>query len=82
MLLNSQRPGGETDGHACLMASYIYLLNTLIIIRLKKLKESGRLKRNWSPTSSSTDYSEMQEESSRFYSSNGYGLQRNTFVSL
>ena len=81
MLLNSQRPGGNR--WPCLPDGKLHILIEYSDHnKAKKLKESGRLKRDWCPTSSSTDYSGMQEESSRFYSSNGYGLQRDTFVNL
>ena len=48
----------------------------------KKLQVSGKFKISWGPSYLSTDYSGMQNEGVRFYSSNRYGLERNTFVSL
>ena len=43
------------------------------------LKNSGKLLRNWSPTSQSIDYSEMRETAERTYSSNGYGWRRQSY---
>ena len=48
----------------------------------KKLQQSGQLKIPWKPSFLSTDYSGMQNEGVRCYSSNSYGLERNTFVNL
>ena len=48
----------------------------------KKLQKLGELKISWGPSHLSTDYSGMQNEGVRFYSSNSYGLERNTFVNL
>ena len=48
----------------------------------KKLQQSGKLKIPWEQSSLSTDYTGMQNEGVRFYSSNSYGLERNTFVNL
>ena len=78
---DSQRPGENKwprlpDGELCIIVKYSDSQ------KAKRLKGSGRLKRNWGSSSLSTDYSGMQSESVKFYSSNGYGLQRDTFVNL
>ena len=79
--LNSQRPGANK--WPCLPDGYLHLIIQLSDEQIfKNLQESNRLKIHWTTTSSSsTDYSSMQNDSSRLYSSNGYGLQRETFIS-
>ena len=48
--------------------------------KLEKLKGSRGLKLSWSASLLSTDYSNMRKDGARLYSSNSYGLQRDTFV--
>lgn len=48
--------------------------------KIEELERSGKLKVNWGPTDLSTDYSRMQTAGSRLYSSNSYGLRRETFI--
>ena len=79
ILSDSQRPGANK--WPCLPSGKIHI----IVIysnsqKAEELKQSGQLKINWGPSDLSTDYSEMQAESNRAYSSNGYGLQRETFI--
>ena len=81
LLSDSQRPGENKwpclpDGKLNIIIEYSDLQ------KIEKLEQSGELEISWGTSGISTDYSEMQEESSRFYSSNGYGLQRDTFVNL
>lgn len=79
ILSDSQRPGGNR--WPCLPGG------TLCVIidcsddqKLEALKRSGRLKINWGPSNLSTNYAGMRSAEARFYSSNGYGLRRDTFV--
>lgn len=78
-LLGNQRPGG--NGWPCLPNG---TLNVLVTPsdqqKLEKLKKSGALKLSWGPSSLSTDYSGMRNDRSRLYSSQSYGLQRDSFV--
>ena len=78
--LNSQRPGANK--WPCLPDGYLHIIvypsDQQI---LKNLQESNWLKIHWTDSSFSTDYSGMQGENDRLYSSNGYGLQRETFIS-
>lgn len=48
--------------------------------KLERLKRSGQLKINWGPSYWSTNYSGMRSDGTRLYSSNSYGLRRDTFV--
>ena len=81
LISTSQSPGANR--WPCLPNSkLIVLIDLSDYSKYKTLKESGQFENSWKPSSLSTDYSGMQEENSRFYSSNGYGLQRNTFVNL
>lgn len=78
ILSDSQRPGG--NGWPCLPNG---TLHVIVIYsdeqKLENLKRSGKLKIDWVPSSLSTDYSGMKNDSSRLYSSNSYGLRRDTF---
>lgn len=79
VLSESQRPGGNRwpclpDGRLCLILTYSDRS------KVKELKKSGKLKINWSPSELSTDYSRMSSDDNRLYSSNSYGLRRDTFV--
>ena len=79
ILSDSQRPGGNR--WPCMPGG------TLCVIidcsdnqKLEALKRSGQLKTNWGPSYWSTNYSGMRNEGARLYSSNSYGLWRDTFV--
>ena len=79
ILSDSQRPGGNRwpclpDGELHVIVEYSDTQKS------EKLKKSGKLKIAWGPSSLSTDYSGMHSDGGRLYSSNGYGLQRETFV--
>ena len=80
ILSDSQRPGGNRwpslpDGSLCVILQYSDKK------KAEKLKKSGKLKIHWSPTSLSTDYSGMRSDGGeRLYSSNSYGLRRDTFI--
>ena len=79
VLSESQRPGGNRwpclpDGSLELIVEYSDNQAA------EKLKNSGNLLLNWSSTDLSTDYTGMRRDSNRLYSSNGYGLQRDTFT--
>ena len=81
LISDSQRPGENKwpclpNGELCIIVEYS---NSQ---KAKQLKESGRLKINWRSSSLSIDYSGMKSADVRFYSSNSYGLQRDTFVNL
>ena len=76
---NSERPGGNRwpclpDGSLCVIVEYS---DSQVAERLKR---SGKFKIRWSPSSLSTDYSGMQSDDGRLYSSNTYGLRRDTFA--
>ena len=79
ILLASQRPGGNRwpclpNGTLCVIVTYSNKQ------KLENLERSGRLKLHWTPSSLSTNYSGMRNEGARLYSSNSYGLRRDTFV--
>ena len=78
ILSDSQRPGGNR--WPCLPNG------TLRVIveysdnqKFERLQRSGRLKINWQPSFTSTNYSGMRNEGNRVYSSSSYGLRRDTF---
>ena len=77
--LSTQRPG--CNGWPCLPNG---TLNVLVRPSnqqsLQKLQQSGELNLSWGLSSLSTDYSGMRNEKSRLYSSQRYGLQRDSFV--
>ena len=78
-LSDSQRPGGNKwpclpDGNLCVIVQYSDAQQA------DKLKDSGSLKLNWTDSSLSTNYSGMQNDGERLYTSNSYGLRRDTFV--
>lgn len=79
MSSSSSRPGGNRwpclpNGTLCV------IISPSDSSKLEKLKKSERLKLSWSDSSLSTDYSNMRKDDARLYSSNSYGLQRDTFV--
>ena len=80
LLSTPQRPGQNNWPN--LPDGQLYVIVEEYPDNWKKLQQSGQLKISWMPSSLSTDYSEMQTEGVRFYSSNSYGLQRDTFVNL
>ncbi len=78
---DSQRPGENRwprlpNGTLCV------LIKCSDNQKFEKLKQSRKLKLNWGPSSLSTNDSGMRNDGVRLYSSNNYGLQRNTFVGL
>ena len=80
LLSTPQRPGQNNwpnlpDGQLCIIVEECP-------DNWEKLQQSGQLKIHWAPSSLSTDYSGMQTEGVKFYVSNSYGLQRDTFVNL
>ena len=76
---DSQRPGANR--WPCSPSGN---LNVIIYLsdnkKADKLKQSGRLKINWGPSSASTDYSHMRGSHGKMYASNSYGLRRNSFT--
>ncbi len=79
ILSDSQRPGDNRwpclpDGTLRVIVEYSDRQKS------EELKRSENLKIDWSPSSLSTDYSGMRSDGDRLYSSNSYGLQRETFV--
>ena len=79
ILSDSQRPGVNRwpclpDGSLCVIVEYSDNQEA------EKLQRSRTLKLHWSPSSLSTNYSGMRNDSERLYSSNSYGLRRDTFV--
>lgn len=75
----SSRPGGNR--WPCLPNGTLCVIVDLSDNgKLEQLKMLGELKLSWSASSLSTDYSNMQKDGARLYSSNSYGLQRDTFV--
>lgn len=80
VLSDSQRPGGNRwpyipDGSLRVIVEYSDSQTA------EKLKNTGKLLLHWSPSGLAIDYAGMQRESNRLYTSNGYGLQRDTYVS-
>lgn len=49
--------------------------------KLDQLERAGKLITNWSPSTLSTNYAGMRGDGTRLYSSNSYGLRRDTFAS-
>lgn len=47
--------------------------------KFNRLEREKQFRRRWSPSNSSTNYSGMRSEPERQYSSNGYGLTRDSF---
>lgn len=79
ILSDGDRPGG--NGWPCKPdGSLRVILEYSDRQKAEELKQLRKLKVNWSPSSLSTDYSGMRNDGGRLYSSNGYGLQRDTFV--
>lgn len=75
----SQRPGAnkwpcKPNGELCVLISYSDPNKANV------LKQSGKLKISWSPSDLSTNYSNMRSDTDRYYSSNGYGLERNSYT--
>lgn len=78
-LSSNQRPGG--NGWPCLPNGTLrVIVSPSSRQKLDRLKESGKLKLHWSRSSLSTDYSGMRSDSHRTYSSQSYGLHRDSFV--
>lgn len=79
VLSSSQRPG--ENRWPCLPDGALeILLEHSDNQKFEELKESGKLKRGWYLSNASVDYSRMNAGSSRFYSSQNYGLLRETFT--
>lgn len=79
ILSDAQRPGGNRwpclpSGTLCVIVEYSDRH------KAEQLKVSGKLVLPWSPSSLSTDYSGMRNDAGRLYSSNTYGLRRDTFA--
>lgn len=77
--LSNSRPGGNVwpclpNGILCVVVKYSD------IYKGENLEKSGKLNLDWRPSSLSTNYYGMRKDSDRYYSSNGYGLRRDTFV--
>ena len=80
ILSDSQRPGGNR--WPCLPNGTLYVIVTYSDKdKIEELQTSGVLKLVWGPSSLPTNYYGMRHDSTRLYSSNSYGLQRDTFVS-
>ena len=76
---DSQRPGGNR--WPCLPAGRLHVIVEYSDRQMaEELKASRALILRWSPTDLSTDYSGMRNDDDRLYSSNTYGLHRDTFV--
>lgn len=79
VLSDTQRPGGNR--WPCLPdGSLVVVVEYSDSEKAERLKKTGDLLIHWSPSDLSTDYAGMRHESNRIYSSNGYGLQRDTFT--
>ena len=75
----SSRPGGNR--WPCLPNGTLCVIVDLFDReKFERLEDSEELKLSWSNSSLSTDYSNMRKDGGRLYSSNSYGLQRDTFV--
>lgn len=75
---HSQRPGGNR--WPCLPGGRLSVIVTFSDVnKANSVKDSGILELAWGPTVLSTDYSGMRCEDSRLYSSNSYGLHRESF---
>ena len=78
ILSDSQRPGANR--WPCLPDGVLWVIvECSDNIKLEELKKSEDLKINWSPSHLSTNYSGMRNDGARLYSSNSYGLRRDTF---
>ena len=76
---DSQRPGANR--WPCLPDGTLYvIIEYSDEQKLERLKRSGQLKTNWGPSYWSTNYSGMRSDGTRLYSSNSYGLRRDTFA--
>ena len=76
---DSQRPG--VNRWPCLPNGTLEVVVTYSDKhKLDRIKNSGGLKLVWGPSSLSTNYHGMRNDGARLYTSNGYGLQRDTFV--
>ncbi len=79
ILRSTERPGD--NAWPCLPNGSLECIVTYSDLqKSKKLKESGNLILNWKSPSLSTDYTGMQNVSSRYYTSQNYGLQREAFT--
>ena len=79
ILSGSQRPGENRwpclpDSTLCVIVEYSDNQ------KFERLKISRKLKLNWGTSFLSVNYSRMRNDGERFYSSNNYGLRRDTFV--
>ena len=79
ILSGSQRPGENRwpclpSGTLCVIVEYSDNQ------KFERLKISRKLKLNWGTSFLSINYSGMRNDGERFYSSNNYGLRRDTFV--
>lgn len=75
----SEYPGGNNwprmpDGRLVVIVSYSDGK------AVERLKESGQLLINWSPSTRPTDYIGMRDGQGRRYSSNGYAWDRSSYV--
>jgi len=79
-LQDTQRPGANK--WPCLPNGTLRLIISYSDAKkADQIERSGRLKISWGPTRLSTDYSDMKSDVGKFYSSNSYGLQRESFMS-
>ncbi len=79
ILSSSQRPGGNR--WPCLPGgSLSVIVEYSDRQQAEQLNESGKLLLRWGPSDLSTNYCEMQKDGDRYYSSNSYGLRRDTFT--
>ena len=79
ILSDSQRPGANRwpclpDGILWVIVEYSNRWE------FENLKKSRKLKIDWGPSSLSIDYSGMRKDDGRLYSSNCYGLWRDSFM--
>ena len=79
VLADTQRPGGNR--WPCLPDGTLHIIVEISDNEaFEGLEKTDVLKINWSSSDLSTDYTGMRHESNRTYTSNGYGLRRDTFV--
>ena len=79
-ILNTHRPGG--NNWPCLPSGSLdVIVFWSDLQRARKLKESGKLNLNWGPSNRLIEYNWMIKDNSRQYTSQNYGLERDSFRS-
>ena len=77
---DSARPGNN-QWPRILGGNLSVILEPSDAAKIYQLQASGRLKSSWVNTNVSTNYSHMRVGEGRLFSSNGYGLRRESFSS-